>query len=929
LRSLYPLALGLALLWSLTLAGCGKGEADALTRAKAELATKSGAEARSRLKALVQSHPKSGEARALLGMQLLADGDAGAAVIELQRALEFNQPEASVLPVLAEALLLSGQSRSVIDRYAGANLPDGPSQARLLAAVARAQWIQGDAWGAQTSVNRALQSDPNSAPALRVQARLAAADGNMDAALATLEAVLAADPADHAAWNLLGDLRTQRSDGDPAALLAFEQSLRIRPEQLHPRLALIGLHLARDDLPAARSQWQGLQQTAPKNPNTAFAEARLAYAAGDHGRAREIYQGLLRGLPDNFNLLLAAGQNELKLRADQQAEAQFAKAVALAPANALARCLLAQAQIRLGQAARALVTLAPLVEQADAPADALALAAEADLLAGDDRTASALYRRLAKLEPTEPRLRTIVASALFGKVDDKAMFSALGEIAANDSGTSADLALINAHMRRGQADAALTAMAALERKRPSDAMSQQLRGQILVLRQDWPAARTSFNQAAALRGGYFPAVAALAALDLQQGQPDAARQRLTDLLKIQPQNSSAMLALAELMAQQDAAPATVLKLIEAAVKAAPGDAEARTALIFHHLAAGKVDAALGAAQAAGAALPNNIDLLALLGHCQSRVNQSAQALASYGKIINLLPRSPRGHLGQADAYLADHQLDSAQRSIERALELSPGLPEAQVRAVEVAWQRQQPDAAIEIARRMQVAHPDQASGWLVEGEIELRRGRWDAAAGVLRKALAKLAPGQAAIKLHTALVRGGKSAEARALAERWLQRHPRDAHFLFQLGDSAQAQGDITRAVTYYEAVLAIDPDHAPALNNLAMLRLQQQQPGATELAERAVRTAPDQAALLDTLARAHAADDDLDEAVAVQRRAVALAPKAGELRLGLARYYLAAGDKALAKTELDNLVRADQRFAQHDEVLRMSQALAPVLPGR
>jgi Flp pilus assembly protein TadD len=113
------------------------------------------------------------------------------------------------------------------------------------------------------------------------------------------------------------------------------------------------------------------------------------------------------------------------------------------------------------------------------------------------------------------------------------------------------------------------------------------------------------------------------------------------------------------------------------------------------------------------------------------------------------------------------------------------------------------------------------------------------------------------------------------------------------------------------------------------MLRLQQQQPGATELAERAVRTAPDQAALLDTLARAHAADDDLDEAVAVQRRAVALAPKAGELRLGLARYYLAAGDKALAKTELDNLVRADQRFAQHDEVLRMSQALAPVLPGR
>ena len=83
------------------------------------------------------------------------------------------------------------------------------------------------------------------------------------------------------------------------------------------------------------------------------------------------------------------------------------------------------------------------------------------------------------------------------------------------------------------------------------------------------------------------------------------------------------------------------------------------------------------------------------------------------QIETLLPKSARGHVGLADVYLANNQLDQAQRSIDRALELSPGLPEAQAQSAVVALRRNRPDAAIAIAREMQKARPTEAVAQVV------------------------------------------------------------------------------------------------------------------------------------------------------------------------------------------------------------------------
>jgi putative PEP-CTERM system TPR-repeat lipoprotein len=921
------LALNLAMV--LALAGCGKNEPAALARAKATLASKSGDAAKLELTKLVRAYPASGEAHFMLGSQLLADGDADAATVQLQQALDHHFAESAVLPPLAEALILDGKAQTVTSQFGSTVLDDAQGMARLQAAVGHAWLLQGDLLLARTATDRALSTAPQSAPARLMRARLAVSYGDSETALQWLDALLADAPFDDKAWAVKGDLLQRLPGRQAEAVAALTRSIEANPQQTYARAALVTQLLAEHRIDAARAQWAGLHRVAPQHASTALLEARLAIADGQFARARELYQQLLQAWPDDFKLLVAAGENELRLQAALQAEAHLAKASALVPQDASARRLLAQAQVRLGQSQKALLTLAPLVEAADAPGDVLALAALIRTANGEAKAAETLFARLARQKPSDARLRTVITTADLGKRPDTQVLNELRAIAAADPGTAADTALVSALQQRQQIDAALLALEALDRKRPTDPSAPLWRGQLQAALGKPADARHSFEQALGRQVGYFPAVAALAALDLRDRQPEAARKRLADLAQAQPRNVEVRLALADLARSQGAARADIRKLIVAAIKAAPNNPDAHAALVTHHLDGHDLAAALQAAQAAHRALPNSIELLDLLGRCQARSGEIGQALSSYGKIVTLQPKSPRGHLGLVGVYLLTVQLDQAQRSINRALELAPDSAGSVDLAITVARRRGQTDTALTLARQLQARQPDDALGFLRESEIEVDRQQWRSAVSALRQAVGKAKSGAAAPQLHHALLQAGQPDEARAFVRQWTHNQPGDVGFLFYLGHLAQLAGDTRQAEARYQQVLALQPAHALALNNLAMLQLQSDPSGAKALAERAVQLAPDQAALLDTLAQCLAASDQTAEAAKWQKRALALEPGNSSWRLNLARIYLQAGDKALAKSELDRLATLGAGFKQQAEVGRMLASLSRSLPGR
>jgi cellulose synthase operon protein C len=531
---------------------------------------------------------------------------------------------------------------------------------------------------------------------------------------------------------------------------------------------------------------------------------------------------------------------------------------------------------------------------------------------GNSREAELLYNRLAKLKPTDPRLRTIVATSAFNRSGAEAVLGELQAISDSDAGIVADLAIVNARIRAQQWDAALKAIEAIQRKQPDKPLPLQLKAQVLVQKQDLAGARQALNEALAKDPNYLPGVSALAAIDLAEKQPEAAKQRFKSLLERDRKNTAALLSLAELARRTQAPPSEVQGYLQSAVETNPQDATARLALLDHHAARGDLRAALGVANAAVTALPDNIELLDRLARIQLRMGEVDQALSSYGKITSQQPKAVTGHLGQARAHMANNNPVQAQRAIERVLEREPQHLEARVMQVSVLATQKRYKEALDFARVLQSERKNEAVGYLLEAEVESAQGRWEQALPALRIAAAKPATGGAQMRLHFSLLKAGKAAEAETFVADWMKKHPRDAGMLFYLGDVAQSSQRLDAAEARYRELLAIEPNHALAMNNLAMILLQQKKPGAQALIDKALTLLPDSPPLLDTQAQVLSAGGDHDKALTVQAKVVSLAPKSAAYRLALARMQVAAGKPGDARKELTRIA---------DDSLTMTEA--------
>lgn len=917
-------AAALVALATLGLAGCSKDEAGLLAEAKARIEKRDAAGAEIELKNLLQKHPKSGEARFLLGQSMLKRGDAAGALIELERAFEARFDDNQVVPLLAQALVVTGKNRRVIDEFADRKLDKPEAQALLLATVASAFAREGDVPRATQTIEAALKAAPTAEVAMLARAKLAAAKGDPAGAMTGVDALLAQHPDSDEGWALKGDLLLRQPDGQAGAAEAYRKALAAQPDQVHARAALVALMMSKGDVAGAAKELEALRKTAPKHFSTSFLDAQLATLQRDLPRARSIYQGMLKAAPDHLLLLTSAAEVELRLDSLAQAEALASKALALAPNHLGARRVLGQTLLRRGQPGKAAVVLGPVAERPDAPGDILALTAQAHMLNGNAREAEQLYGRLAKLKPTDPRLRTIVATSGFNKANPEAILGELQSISADDAGITADLAIVNARMRGRQFDEALKAIEPIQRKQPDKALPLHLKAQVLVQKNDLAGARQALDAALAKEPTYLPSVTALAALDLAEKKPEAAKQRFKALLERDPKNSAAMLALADLAQRTKAPSSEVVGHLQQAVDANPQDAVARLALIDHHVARGDLRAALGAATSAVAALPDSMEMLDRQARIQLRMGDTDQALSSFGKITSLQPKSVVGHLGQAQAHLGTGNFAQAQRALERVLEREPQHLEARVMQVSVLAGLKRYKDATDAARVLQTERKNEAVGYLLEAEVEGAQGRWEQAVPALKAAAAKPVTGGAQMRLHFALLKSGKSAEADAFAADWMKRHPKDVGMMFYLGDAAQASGDSALAERRYRELLEVAPDHALAMNNLAMLLVMQKKPGALPLIDKALTLLPDSPPLLDTRAHVLAQAGQFDQAIEAQSRAVTLAPRSAQFRLTLAKFYQDAGKPRAARDELTKLADASlpMNDAQRQELRTMLAAL-------
>ncbi len=898
--------------------GCGgQSSGDLIASARSYMDRNDNAAAIIQLKNALQKDLKLAEARFLLGEALLRSGDAANAVGELRRALEYGYPADEAVPALARALTAQGQGQVVIRDYATTRFDKPEATASLKTSLAMAYLGEKSQPQAEQALADALQAAPDHAPAQLLQARLLGNQGRRAEALALADKVTAAHPKDADAWFTRGNLLTLEGRRQEA-LAAYNTALEHQPAHGPARIAKISLLFELGE-PEAAAEIEKLRRVPGQQRQSLFFEAQAALARGDDQRAYELIQQVLKAAPNHALSLQVAGGLELKRGRVLVAERTLAKALQLSPDLPAARRLLAQAYVRLGQPAKALATLEPLLAAAKPDSEALLIAGEVQLLMGQADKAEQLFRQSVQAAPDQLRSRTALAALQLQRNQSPAALDELKSIAAEDkTGSQTDMVVISYYVGRGDTAQALQAIERLEAKQPGKPLAAQLRGGLQLRQNDLAGARASFERAVGLDATYMPAVLRLVELDLRENKRDAARARFEKVLAADKRNLQAQLGLAGLMARDRTEPAKIEALLREAIKANPAEVQPRLALVEHLLIHRQPQQALEAAQAALGAQPEGIELLDALGRAQMATGDTNQAISTFNRLVALAPGSPLPHTRLAEVQLAARNPQGARAHLQRAVALAPDLVPAQQQLVRMAMTDGRTADALAIARTVQKARPQDPTGYLWEADIEAEKGGPAVAVERYKAVYARFAQPEPVIRLHRALLQAGRAPEAEKLAAGWIAAHPTERELRAHLGEVAMMARDYPKAIAQFKAVLDHHPDYVPVLNNIAWSMVRAGDNGALAHARRANELQPEVPAILDTLALALAQDKQYDEAIRVQKRVLELAPDEPAARMSLARIYMQGGKPALARTELQALAALGDKYPAQPEVQKL-----------
>lgn len=913
-----------ALALALAVSACGGGGSggDSMAEARKLLAARDYRTAAIVLKSALQKKSDSAELRFMLGKALVESGDPNTGRVELEKARELGYPDNELLPLLAKAMVQVNRAKEVVERFGRTQLPDTQAQADLLVALSGAYASLGQTENVVASINQALKVNPKHVLARVLTARFMAQRREFDAAWALTEQVLAEFPEDAAALHFKGLMQHYLKSDRNAAMASQQRALKSDPGMLAAHIELMSIYFAAGDKKGLRGQLQQLQRAAPQNLNTHLAHAQVEFLDGNLAAAREILQQLLRSKYVDNRVLMMAAHVESRLGALTLVETYTTRVLNATPTHAPARQLLAVTQVRMGNPERALQTLQPLLDEAKPDATTLSAAAEANMLVGKIAKAQELYERAAKLDPKDARLKASVALSRMARGQFQQGLTELDDIAANDEGSFADLALVGVHLRSKNFPAVIAVIDRLEHKRPRDPMPPSLRGRVHFSAGAFDKGRADFEKALSLDPSYFPAIDNLAALEVKERKFTEAKARYAAVIERDPNNLRALLALATLRETTNDPVDQVLSLFDRAVKRHPNELEARLSLVNFYLRKKDHKRAVAAVQEALVTFPDQVELLDVQGLALAANQEFQQAVNSFRKIAAIQPKAPLPHLRLADLYLQRKEPDAARASLRRVLEIAPNHVEANRMLFDLAVGDKDSKTAMAIAQRLDQANPKSPVGPYLEARAHSVQRNWSAAAASLRKSLQRGGSSEAAAQLHVVLLAGGKKAEAEEFQREWQTRNPKDVVFTLHLAQEALKAYQWADAERLYRVVVEAAPHHAIANNNVAWAMLQQGKPGALPFAEKAVQLSPDNASMLETLANALAVEGQDAKAMAQLTKALAIDQNHHGARLSLARLALKMGDKARAKAELQALAYLGAKFADQATVTELLRGL-------
>lgn len=737
-------------------------------------------------------------------------------------------------------------------------------------------------------------------------ARAAIATGELRTAEIHLKNLLQQRPDDATARVLLGEVSLRSGD-----LLAAEQNLR-RALDLGAAGTAVQLPLLRSLVGQLKFKEALAQIDAGSPPST--DQDRVAVLA--------LQGAALRGTGDR-----------------ERAEAAYRAALQIDPSSATVRSDLAATLLELARIDEARTLIAAVLADDATFAPALLLRGNLEAGTGQRSAAEATFQQVIDLEREKPALSQNYVLAL--------------------------AQIIEVELALGKLDAAATNADTLLQINPQNPMARYMKAAVQVQQNDLGGAEARLESLIADVPQYWPAHRLLGAINIRQDQLGQAVMYLRTAVTNNPADNAARLQLAQLYIRQgnvaearslmDASSANLsdglflafagrasqqaglqeqaAQYFDQSEQRPPQDVQQLIGVSNMYMAAGEFDRAIRVLQSTSFAddqseqMTNYLltliqvrqgDLKAadataqqlqqqqatvawplnLRGMIAAQAKDYAGARALLTKALELEPQNVATLLNFARVAAAQNDKAQTEQYLRRVLEIDPAQSIALFGLAAFAAERREFTAAHALLARA----PESNERLRAEGGLLAAESRFAEAAAVFAQAFAlEPSEGLALRALDAASRAGHPQPEAQLLA--WSADHPRDAASNFTLGSVALAKNDRDEAARRYEAVIAVNPNHAPTLNNLAWLYSERGDPRALSFGERALAADPNDPSIADTLGWLYVQSGDVAKGLPLLERAAAALPSQREIGYHWGVALADSGDTAKAVGVLQPLL--------------------------
>ena len=881
------------------------------------------------LKNAIQADQKMLAAHVLLGKALLSAGDPVGAEVEFDEALKQGVSRAEVITLLGQSYLQQGKYETLLERVTPGGLPLA-QQVDVLVLRANAQAEKGSISVALKTLDEARALDSRSVQVRLGQATLSAGQGDLVLANKLIDEVLLLAPNDAATWNMRGSL--QQSAGDrQGALTSYVKASALSAEYLDPRVARASILVDLGRLDEADRELAAIKKIAPLEPRASYLRSVVATRRGDGGAAKaalEEITNLLDRVPtallvNKKQILLLNALAHYNLGNQEKASDKLTLFLHRYPGDAAGTKLLARLYLDAGNHSGAVLLLEPLKRSSPNDPRVLSLLAMAYMQEGNYRGASELLDQAARNSGGAADILTDlgISLAVSGK-GDQAIEQLRQSWAKDQKQARTGMILASFYLRSGQPKKALEVIETLVKNEPSNPAVLNMLGVARVASDDRAGGRKAYEQALAKNPGYQGAILNLSALDVVEGKPDEARQRLLDLLKTNEKNAEAMMEVASIEEKANRIDEAV-RWLEKARLAPKAAITAGTRLAELYLRTGALDQALIVAREVLGRAPDNLTTLALVARVQLAKGDRKSAQQTLTDMARYAGYDPATLFDVARLQVAAGNDNGAAYSLDKALSTQADFLPALVLLAEVEIRQRDFAKAEQRIKQIGEKSGGGTNALRLQGDLAMARGQQAAALTAYDNALKKDDSADMALRLYRAHAAAGDMAKGVAFLDKWQKNHPDNAVVLRTIGDIYRQLGNITTARTAYDKLLKLLPDDGQVLNNLALTASAQNDKAAIGFAERAYALRPNDPAVIDTLGWLVFRQGQVDRGLALLRDARLRDSTDPEIRYHLAAALAKSGRSTEAREEVGQALKGGTSFAGIEEARKLQAELS------